>query len=135
MTALKYTYSYETEAEARLRGELFLAKMGPIWDLKVWENLGWHYSLRTENLGLSEYGGRPDNRRTYSVLVGEHGAGQGHWTFNRKEPCFDPWEALGIAIGQARSVVERDLKIVHAAEATLLASMDHHERLVRGSTH
>lgn len=137
MTALIYKYCYETEAEARIRGDIFKARMGPEWTLVVHENLGWHYRLRTDTLSLSEYGGRGPNRdqRTYSVLVGNGSSGKGHWTPQRNEPCYDPWEALKQAISAARAVTDENLAVVQAAEATLAASERYHQGHVAGMTH
>jgi hypothetical protein len=134
MPGLKYSYSYNSEHDARMRGEILLAKMGPDWELVVHENIGWFYHLRTESLSLSEYADN-NGKPTYSVLVGEGGAGKGHWTFNRKGLCYDPWEALGVAIGVARRVVDKDLDLVTKAEAVLASSMTHADRLARHFSH
>lgn len=137
MTSLTYTYSYGSEAEARLRGEILLAKMGPAWTLRVHENLGWHYNLGTANLNLSEHADG-DGRLHYSVLVGEYPAGFGHWSHyhQRGEPLvYDPIEAVTKALTNVRSIVERDTDILHAAEATLLSTLGHADLRMRVSTH
>ncbi len=85
----------KTEKQARIAGEKLLKRMkGKGWLLRVWENLGWHYSVHLFNLTLSEHLYR--SKKSYSALLitNESFAGSGEVFWSDKESFDDPNEAV-----------------------------------------
>lgn len=82
--------SYKTRAEAIEAGFDCLKKMkGEGWDLEVWDNIGWHFCLRSGPVAVYECVGPG----TYHCLVSDNpkggAGGAGHWTGDhpsRKDP-------------------------------------------------
>ena len=63
-----------TKTEATKKAKALAKKMGKEWEIKVWENLGWHYSVHLKNsiYVIPCYKLHPLPR--YYVMVGEHGS-------------------------------------------------------------
>lgn len=85
----------DTEAQARERAEEVLAEMTTTgWTVRVWENLGWHFTLEHPS-GFSVYEYTDDSGHYYSVHLSPDGGGdEGIWHEVPDEPIRDPNEAV-----------------------------------------
>lgn len=77
-------------------------KMGPGWQARVWENLGWHWNAVSKNGYLKIH---PSSGEGYTAFLGEKGGG-GKWAQHGRTPQ----EAIAAVVLQAReelSLIER----------------------------
>lgn len=108
---------YEEETTARLRGLSVRELMDhpSDWDVRVWDNMGWHWALKHIDgyiaLYESQYGDEP---ATYHCLVGDNGSGMGIWTtlFHSQGPN----EAVRHEVTNAFRVVNKYLDWLHPIE-------------------
>lgn len=76
---------FRTKAEAEANGRKWKATLpaaGRGWTLRVWDNLGWHWSLTLGPLSVYPWSGREDGH-FHAMLaggVGETRYGDGRWT-------------------------------------------------------
>lgn len=64
-----------TKSEATSAAKRLLAQMsGRGWKIRVWENMGWHYSVETRGLSVTEHLGLPIIYRFHCML-------RPHYTF------------------------------------------------------
>lgn len=123
--------TFDTEQEARLEGEKLLNMMhGEGWTLRVWENMGWCYSV--ENDGVSVHSPYYKNgNKYYSVLLsarGNNGCGDMFWTPNSNprynDPDYkeftDPNEAVRHQLQIARRFVNNVENVVSNLENKLM---------------
>jgi hypothetical protein len=104
-----------TKKEAEKLGQELLSHMkGNGWELRIWENLGWHYSV-TNNL-LEVY---PSSNGKYFCLFGYKSGGRPEWTI--KESFDNPNEAVERTLQLARNNVNELLKIVEDGEKVIKA--------------
>jgi hypothetical protein len=94
-----------TKEQATSRGKILLKKMkGGPWRLRVWENLGWHYSVDCAEgaLSVSDYGGE------YSAMLANVGcshSGSYDWIDPRR--YRDPNIAVRNQLRLAKQFVQR----------------------------
>lgn len=95
--------------------------MGPEWSIRIWENLGWHYSLQRGPILLYERDGK------YSVLIDEEitnpTGGAAIWTENSNS-YSDPKKAVLKAIERVNKVVSHlnnVLDSIKAIKTTLIS--------------
>ena len=104
------------KVEAVEKGNLLLAKMnGEGWELRVHENLGWHFNVSNGNLYVHE---SSSGRSSCLMSDGEYagaGTGLGLWTTN--DYYEDPNEAVAKQVEVATAVVARLVKAVEQAKA------------------
>ena len=79
-----------TEAKA----ELLAQTLGPGWTPKVWENLGWHYAVRSPCDRLSVH---PSYGAGFTAYLNEPGSGGGRWA----EHGDTPQEAIDATVAAA----------------------------------
>ena len=107
----------KTHADAATRGAQLLGKMrGSGWELRVWENFGWHFAVGNGVVSVREHSRPPGG---YSCMVaGSHdmpGSGSGFWT-TKGTRFVDPNEAVRNEVEAARAVVDRLDALVQQAE-------------------
>ena len=103
----------KTEKQAQQAGQLLLGKMrGTGWKLRVWENLGWHYSVSAGPVCVHESadGG-------FFALVSDDpekaGPGASFWT--RPGGYTDPNRAVRAAVRRAVELTTRLVAVCQAA--------------------
>ena len=107
--------SYETHIEATTAAAALLQRMtGSGWDLRVWENQGWHFELRNGPLQLYKHGDR------YSCLLGSEvpPTGGEHFWEVEKRYC-NPGAAIIAQLRVAREFLDRLNTLVSALEKRL----------------
>jgi len=106
-----------TKSEAKERGEALLKMMkGKGWKLSIWENMGWHFSVK--NGGITVHPSYSSGYVTYLGLDDDDTkpyGGQAFWT--EKKSYADPNEAV---IEQMRIA----LKFVNGCVVTLNSIAD-----------
>lgn len=131
--------------EAIKAGKDLLKQMvGKGWKLRVWENLGWHYSVYNHGMNVHQDG--PASRE-YSVLLADDGVGSGGlgvWTDTECRFHSSPNAAVRAQMRLARSIVDEyslHLAILedrlgitrkHSAGARLVALQEAVEAALRG---
>ena len=91
---------------------------GKGWKTHVWENLGWHYSVR--NGTLEVYANEYEDGALYDAMISDSGHGGNRcWTRPRGTMRKDPNKAAELAVKRARKQLNKCLKVVEAAEKTL----------------
>lgn len=116
-----------TEAQARFHGNLLKERLGPeIWELKVWENFGWHYNLRAGGISISA--DHSSGGIKYGALIGDRGSGYGEWHVQDGWRNADPIEAMRVSLQKAREVTDQRLSVVEASEEAFAATMAYQER-------
>jgi hypothetical protein len=90
---------------AQKRGKKLVKRLGPGWELQVWENLGWHYCAVSEcgRIKVHPYRRRSDG---FHAFLG-HGVG-GRWTGDGATPK----KAVAAVIAEARADVEGLMSLV-----------------------
>jgi hypothetical protein len=94
----------DARAEAKLVRELM--RNPGVWKIRVWENIGWYWSLQCRNVTVSSC--RDLGQNTYFALVGtEDGdtSGLGAW-FSRDGVRGNPQDAVDVAIKAAADYVD-----------------------------
>lgn len=109
-------YAMMTREQARAAASRLIRKMRSIgWKADVWENLGWHYSIRRGQLAIYEHfvGGRP----RYQALLStdKYAGGEAFWT--NRDSYRDP---NSCEAAQVRTALQFILKCRDA----MLVSMD-----------
>jgi hypothetical protein len=105
MTQIDTNCNTGRKRAARLGGELLAKMKGTGWQLRVWENLGWHYEVHN-CVGDREVSVRVHYGK-YSVLFG-HNGGEIFWT--ERKSYDDPNEAVRQQLKLARKFVD-DLNV------------------------
>ena len=78
--------------------ELLARALGAGWTTRVWENLGWHYEVRSPCDRLSVH----PNSNSFTAFLGEPSGIGGRWA----ESGDTPHEAMGAVIKEARAEYE-----------------------------
>lgn len=99
-----------TKSEATRAARKLLARMsGRGWKIRVWENIGWHYSVDTNRLAVHEYHDHLPKSRFCCML-------KPHYTlFGGVQYACDPNKAVEACIAVARDWVGRYAQIVDEA--------------------
>lgn len=100
-----------TQAEyddAVKQAERLAARLGVGWTTRVWENLGWHWSV--ERGGVKIHAEVWHGRTTYTAFLGEKNDGGGWWA----ESARTPQTALRRVVQRAQA--EIDMKGASLAE-------------------
>lgn len=103
-----------TKEEATKKGKALLKRMKTKgWKLRVWENLGWHYSLQNPPLCVS-----PSVSGMVFTLMTEKAdeAGWGSLLWDGAPHSRSPNKAVADQVKLARKVVNDLNKVVEAAE-------------------
>ena len=101
-----------TKDEAIVAGGRLLGMMeGDSWRLRVWENLGWHYTVESPPFTVSPSGDYKEGRGKprYFCLMADRldrcgGTGSGMWT--TRFISGDPNEVVRVELAQAEEVFE-----------------------------
>lgn len=107
---------HPSKVAATLHAKKALAGMPPGWKIRVWENLGWNFSL--ENHPASIHESYPDGY--YCLIAGDkyQGSGRGCWT-TRRESAKTPIGALRLAIMDFDDYMEREMALLVDTKAKL----------------
>lgn len=79
------------------------ALLGEGWTYRVWENLGWHYAVKSPCTRMEIHHSRYGNRSIYTAFLGDYGSIGGHWTASRE----DPKEAIRAVVNEGREALGR----------------------------
>lgn len=121
----------DTEETMRSEAEAMQRRLGPEWEVRVWENLGWYWSLRAGGITLYKSivnsGGKPK----YHALFGDgNGGGFMDWSTGGKG-SEDPLEVITEAVRIAREHTDKRLAIVQEGKRILGATAMHYVRRER----
>jgi hypothetical protein len=95
-----------TKKQAEKKGRALLRLMkGEGWKLDVWENLGWHYAVKSRNISVHQ----DKDDGTFYCYLGESG-GLGIWHTGKH--FTDPNDAVSEQVKDAVTEIERLLNIV-----------------------
>ena len=111
---------YDTKELATVTGKTQLVTMnGKGWELKVWQNMGWHWTLNNGYISVHE---TSDHRYYCMISDKPDGYGLPIWTKNwRDRNFFTPMEAVKDALKHAWEVVKKLDKIIdECIEATFI---------------
>ena len=115
--------------EAIIAGGKLLGKMeGDTWRLRVWENLGWHYSVESPPFTVFPSGACKNDRepRRFTCLMTDKsdycGTGSGMWSNN--STFADPNEAVRHELAAAKAVLEGLIKVMEQAQRVLIPVPD-----------
>lgn len=98
-----------TEKEAIRKAKEVQKRLGQGWDIRVWRNLGWHWSLQAAGGRISLY---EDFSGKFFALVNLDGRSPGMGdpevpvVPSRRDPCRAVWDAMDAI----RDIFERDAK-------------------------
>jgi len=96
-----------TKKQAERAGRALLKKMhGTQWKLRVWENLGWHYSVETINLSVS-----PCSDTMFHCLLHPH-----YTFFGKAGESRNPNRAVRQTLATAKQQMAEYYAIVNQAE-------------------
>lgn len=81
---------------AEAKAELLARTLGPDWTVRVWENLGWHYSVESPCGRLSV---QPLTDTNFIAFLGEPGGIGGRWAEHGDTPqeAIDATVAVAVA--------------------------------------
>ena len=105
-----------TKREAEIAGKALIKRLGPGWDLRIWENLGWWYEARFRKgeLSVHEHAGL-----FYCMLSTVPGVGDLEWFCDKS--FRDPQKAVRETVRIAREKLEERMALVHIAEKGMYA--------------
>jgi hypothetical protein len=92
-------------------------KLGYGWKTRVWENMGWHYSVSNGPISLSGYGPYYGSRgASYLCLIDNnmetrHGGCQDWTTYRRRSPV-NPFRAVRVEARSAIRYIEMLVKVM-----------------------
>lgn len=105
-----------TKAQAQEKGEELLKLMkDKRWELRVWENMGWHYAVRNGPIDV-----HPAHDGSYGCLVAESIDGDGGsmlWSTNFSHS--DPNKVAAHEVEAAREVLDKITTAIEYAESVL----------------
>lgn len=98
-----------TKAEATRLGKALVKRLGPGWTLRVWENLGWHYSATCAGMSVyPAYGGGFHTLLSAEAWKnGGPGGGEVYWSGLRARTFKDPRRAVADQLQRAQVFVDR----------------------------
>lgn len=95
-----------TESQARSKAEKLLAKMkSPGWEIRVWENLGWHYSLQRGTLNVLEH---EYQKTAYHIFYSEEVGGVSEPSYYGI--CNKSYDNPNLAVEKALQLAARFIK-------------------------
>lgn len=108
-----------TKKEVTRKGRVLLKLMrGKGWKLRVWENMGWHYSVVSGPISV-----HPtlwsDETYYFSMISDDPkraGGGAGIWTSSGLATRKDPNQSVKVSYKIMDSVVERHIQVREAAK-------------------
>lgn len=107
-------YSNKQEAIEAANSTLRRMKNPELWNIRVWQNLGWHYNLQAANISLSE-----GSKGKFFALVSSDydkcGTGLAAWSPGDSH-FGDPNKAVENAVAAAVNYAEELLFAAHAAD-------------------
>lgn len=101
-TFCKKAWFDQAEAEANDLAD----RMGDGWEPIIWENLGWHYSVRKGDVTIHPQRRQDGPATSYSAWI-EPGLLVGHHNIQFIQSAQTPEDALGFATQEARSFISR----------------------------
>lgn len=112
--------SFKTKSAANNHCAKICYTLGPGWEGRVWENLGWHVAWQNGSVTLY-YSVRGDY---YHVLIGEPGGCGGHMdlTFDGNSNS-DPKKAIMAACECAQTVFEKQWKPIQLSVANVVLNL------------
>lgn len=104
-----------TKAQALRAGKALLKKMkGYDWQVRVWENIGWHYEVHSGPVAVY-----PAGQGKYFCLISDDpqkgGSGLGLWTAQNSPSRKDPNQAVEEAVALVVEVVAKHIQVKRAA--------------------
>lgn len=112
-----------TREQAQTFGDKLAARLGANWQVRIWENLGWHTAVYLEGTGLAVHfnhgwGIRPT---TFTAFLNTPEAGPhsgGMWA----QGGDTPEQAIENTLSEARAEVAKKQSAITAADRALEAS-------------
>ena len=103
-----------TKSQAIAGAKELQEKLGASWQIKVWENLGWHYSCFRNNITV--YPGY-NGKKVYHTLISDNEGGDrsGSILWSSHNHNKDPRESVKIAVAAVNKVMEELFAAQHAA--------------------
>lgn len=113
---------FNTEKAATKRGQEVLALMtSEGWELNVWENFGWHWSLENGAITLHESVFKGKSRGFWTLMSRRLGGNGGfpEWTARGNDHHKDPNDAVAAQVKLAREVVNQFIESVEHGESLI----------------
>ncbi len=103
------------------------ALLGPGWEPRIWENMGWHWSIKNRTIDLhpnyNYFGGH--EIKTYTAFLNAEGQGGGIWTYRGDTPI----EAIEGVLDKAQEEVINKVEIWSIGTRVFKATKIHQEEI------
>jgi hypothetical protein len=100
----------KTKAEAKKAATNLRRRLGSGWKIRMWENMGWHYSVSTAGGRVSVSPSFLKNTFFCMISLSLPGGGDIRCGKSSGRHFKDPWKAVDAAFAQLREVVVTDVK-------------------------